>query len=231
MQQPDGTWTVGNRRNLGKNQVEDAFATQRSNKSNWGEPGDLVNVAAKAAANVVDFAKPGFRAVTAIGNERDTNTLALPTAVHEYNLGQASEIDQITDADQEMYRGILKDNRHVAIGGKTDLTAEEQTFWDSPKREILSDLRGQVSANIHDAKVIDRSANAFRKSIHASGLDEKIKKDWDKNYKKDGFFGAAFEMVKENPLHAVEELAASLPIMLAAMTGIGLLEMYHQKSE
>jgi len=228
VQQVDGTVTYGDRDNLRGNNIPQVKSEEKSNIGNWGKPGDIfLNTLAKTVANTFDVAKPILRQVMAIGNGRMSNSLSVTDLIDGHNnIAEVADPSAvITDEQEALFNDII--NR----GEDTNLNTEEQQFWNSTSGTLLQNMHNTVLANIEDAKAINKVANNFRKTIHAGGLDAKIKKQYDKDFEKDGFFAASANMLIDNPLYAIEELAASLPVMLAAMTAPGLVSMFNQKAE
>lgn len=231
VQQVDGTFTYGERDHLRGNNLPSAMAVEKSHKDNWGKPGELANYVAKAVANTRDLGKAAQRQIEAIGNGRSTNALTDIEGITDWNIDNAGLIyDEdvlINDAEEKMYFDILK--KRAGPGGA--LTAEEQKFWNSPKRKILSDISKTVTANQKDQDAIDKSADAFRSRIFANGEDRANKAQFDKIMKKQGWLAAAANLITSNPVYVIAELATSLPTMAAAMTVPGMVAIYKQKQE
>ena len=226
--QPDGYYSYGDTHGLTRNQIDATRAVERTNEANWGKPGDLINSIAGTVANVFDAVKPLARQGKSrfTGPDRVTTELTYTEGFFEHNnIAKFTDPTMVITPDEaRMYDQYIEKMRKVST--RDSVTEEELALVNSPKGQAIAAVREAVQLNQADQRAITRASDNIRNTIYASGLDAKIKEDFDANYKKNGIFSAFADMMTEHPLHAVDQLAQSLPVMITALNPAGLYMMY-----
>ena len=231
VQQNDGWFTKGDVDGLTAAQVDYGTRQEKSNKNNWGTPDSLLNVGAGALAMLQDelLITPAYAIAAVLTGSTNLST-SLQARTNDWNSAPVNSLKpEITEADVKMfgeYNDRIKEYRN---NPDTEVSPELVEFGNSEKMQILLGLDGEVQQN---RRVYDASVNVgkdLRKQIYASNLDTHIKKNYDRIYNKDGVLAAGVWLMTNHPSHPVDKIVESLPIMYAALSGVGVVDMYSSR--
>ena len=222
--QGDGTYSYGDQDNLNQNQLEWASTVEKSNEANIGKPGDIINSLmgsigkTNAALDGVKIAGLDFK--NWITGERETSQMTLAGAMESWNYSQLDPANKATPEHlrqfEEMKAGTLS-------------TAETQALMNSPQGKKMQELNQDVEKNILESAGVKMESAAFLNKIYASGQDTAYLKEFKGNAEKDGAVSAITDMLVNHPMHAIDQMAQSLPIMLTLFNVAGLAAMAMDK--
>ena len=231
VQQDDGWFTTGDINGLTAAQVDSATRLQKSNKGNWGDPGTIANSVAGALSMFQDelVTAPAY-AISALLSGSTNLSTSLQGRANDWNSDPVNSLKgEITEADVQMFGDYNDQIAAYRNDPNTIVSPDLIEFGNSEKMQTLLELDKEVSANrrLYDASV--NVGKELREEIYASNLDNHIKTNYDRVYEKDGLLSAGVWLMTNYPMHPVAKVAESLPIMYAALTGLGMVDMYSSR--